>query len=89
MPEMICKVHLVNFTSILGAPVEYPGRLVSLWASHDSTLPEDKRLSGTIPTARFEAQINNPSLIPIFLKEDGSVDHGKEFYLTISTEKPE
>jgi len=89
MPEMICKVHLVNFAPILGAPEEYPGRLISLWASHDSTLSDDKRLSDILPTARFEAQINNPSLIPLFLREDGSVDHGKEFYLTISTEKPE
>lgn len=72
-----------------GAPSEYPGRLISLWASYDSTLSEDRRFSEATPSGRLDTQITNPEAIKFFQKEDGSPDYEKEIYLILTTQKPE
>lgn len=87
--EIVCKFHLENLMPVPGAPTEYPGMVVTLWASYDPTLNEDKRFSEATPSGRLEAHITNPSALEFFHKNDGSLDYEKDIYLILTSQKPE
>jgi hypothetical protein len=89
MTDVVCKFHIEGVERVPNAPPEYPGRIVTLWASYDPSLSEERRFSEATPSARMEAQITNPAALAFFTREDGTADVGKEVYMILTTEKPE